>query len=168
MKLRNLCEKKANAEPARERINYGIDKVSLVNNFDSNVTPCQKENEQTQKRETLEVKKTNRPKTTSHAMKNEPSQVGLSLSPKQFQSSTTRTLKRTRTVPASVSSCSSRSPDVCSPLLLTPPKKKILNIPSAKRQALMGYNLPVINEHNYVSCPAISKCKEAVCVEDKT
>ena len=152
-------------ETTRERVKCSIDKVTLVNHFDSKTLPLQKENEQTQKTETFRVKKTNSPQTANSAMKNERSPTILTPSPGEFRRSATRTPKRTRTAPTSVSSCSTRSPDVCSPLL-TLPKMEILKIPSAKRRALMGYNLPVINEQNYVSCPALSKCREMVCVED--
>lgn len=153
-------------ETTRERMKCDTDKFTSANNFNLKRTLLQKETEQTQRTETFEVKKTNSPHTASPAMKNERSPTILTPGPTQFRRSTTRTPKRTHTVPTSVSSCSTWSPDVCSPLLNTVAKKEILNIPSAKRRALLGYNLPVINEQNYVSCPAIAKFRETLCVED--
>ena len=116
-------------------------------------------------RQTPETKNYNTPSINESPVmsrsKRERSPVEFSPSPRQFGRSPTPTPKRTFTIPGSkatsVSSCSVWSPDVCHEVHITIPKKQILNIPSSKRRALMGYNLPEINEQNYLSCPAISK-----------
>ena len=83
--------------------------------------------------------------------------------PKLFRSSLAfRTPKRTSTISGdkatTPSSCHDvLSSDVCSTIVISVPRMAVLNIPSVKRRALMGYDLPVVNEESYVSCPAMSK-----------
>jgi hypothetical protein len=141
-------------EATKEKIEYVIDEVASVNNFRSKIAHP-KQIEQTHQRQTPD-ERINNGSTLSPSKRNEQS-------PRQLRRSPTCTPKRTCTVPGSkatsVSGCSAWSPDIFNTVLITLPRKDILNIPSAKRQALMGYNLPVVNEQNYLSCPAISKCK---------
>lgn len=147
-------------KPIEKKIKNGIDEVTSVNNFSDVATRQQHIVEQKFKRKTPDKK------MDSSCHRNDrhtfsPSEGGL------------RSQRKIRRTPGSkatcVSSCSMWSPDVCNvnAMLITLPRKEILNIPSAKRRALMGCNLPVINEQNYLSCPAIEKYKVVVTVSSK-
>jgi hypothetical protein len=156
-KLWDLGQKRrTTTEPTQEKMKYFIDETASANDFYSTVAK--------QKEVDLEQSPQRQPTPRKKMDSGSPlcSSRQYEQSPKRCQRSpASRTPKRTFTVPSSkttsVSSCRMWSPDVYNMVLTTVPRKSVLNIPSVKRRALMGYNLPVVNEQNYVSCPAMSK-----------
>ena len=152
-------------EITRETIKYAIDETTSANNFHSTIAQ-QKPIEQTIQRVTPEKPMDNSPTKTSSPTLSPWKRGGRG--PKEFRRSPSSRTPKASTITIhgskgnSVSSYSVWSPDAGNAIHITRPRQKILDIPLAKRRALMGYNLPDVNEQNYVSCPAMSKCKVTV------
>ena len=149
-KLWDLGEKRTTTvESTQNKMKYFIDETASAIDFHSSPGQ-QKQAEQTHK-----GRKSPQNPPSSPLKRNE-------FRPKLFRRSpSSRTPIRTFTAPGSKatspSSCHMWSPDVYNTIVISVPRKAVLNIPSVKRRALMGYDLPVVNEQSYVSCPAISK-----------
>ena len=163
LKLRKVDERRANVEQTREKTNSVIDEVTSVNGPRSSQkgtplpqedkeqnsggkTPDKNVDDSPTKKNALSASN-RREKETSRREQRTPSST-----PKRTFASHSNG-KKTIGVPGCCVSTQDKS--VHAPQR----RKEILNIPSAKRRLLMGLNLPDVNEQNYLSCPAMVKCK---------
>lgn len=174
----NLGITQVNTNPTQDRMNDVIAEVSSANCVHFEVSHKEKQIEAFH--ENLSSKKTSdkRPMSNKNGRKSSPSKASehspklQRRSPRQSRISPSRSPKCTGEVPGSkttsVSSCSLLPCDVfnCNAVFSSTQKKRILNISSAKRRALMGYNLPEINERHYISCPGLprNKVERTMCI----